>query len=186
MRSAAAIIATVGFAVLTAACGGSPAHVAQVSSASTSRRSTGPTAMGKYAAALAYSRCMRSHGVPHFPDPRQVGGAIQIPGSQSGMNPQAPAFTSAQRACRPLLPGGGEPTHADQKHALARLLHISRCMRAHGVSAFPDPKLSPPSDRAGYSAIMSNDGLWLAIPSSIDVRSSAFAHAAAVCNLQGS
>jgi hypothetical protein len=33
---------------------------------------------------------------------------------------------------------------------------------------------------------MSNDGLWLAIPSSIDVRSSAFAHAAAVCNLQGS
>jgi hypothetical protein len=167
VRTVGAIIAAAVFALLAAACG-----------------STGPTAMGKFAASLAYSRCMRSHGVPNFPGPKQVGGAIQIRGSQSGMNPQSHAFTSAQQACRHLLPGGGEPTHADRKDALARMLQISWCMRAHGISAFPDPTLSPPSDRAGYSAIMSNDGVWLAIPNWVDVRSSAFGQAAAACNLQ--
>jgi hypothetical protein len=169
------------------ACGGSPAsRVAQLTSstASTTRSSTGSSATGKYAAALAYARCIRSHGVPNFPDPKQVaGGGIQISGSRSGTNPHSPAFNSAQQSCRPLLPNGGEPTHAEQQKALARMLHSAECMRAHGISGFPDPTLSPPSNRAGYGQITSNGVAWLAIPDSIDVRSPAFERAAAACKL---
>jgi hypothetical protein len=126
---------------------------------------------------------MRSHGVANFPDPKQVDGEIQVSGSQPGMNPQSPLFVSAQQSCRHLLPHGGQPTRAGEQQALARMLHTSRCMRAHGISGFPDPTLTPPSDRAGHSAIMSNGVAWLAIPDSIDVQSPAFKRAAAACNL---
>jgi hypothetical protein len=173
-----------GLSLLVSACGGSPAsQVAQLSSTTSSTRKsgTGPSATGKYAASLAYSRCMRSHGVPNFPDPKQIGGGIQVSGSAPGINPQSPVFVSAQQSCRHLLPAGGEPTHAGQQRALARMLRISRCMRAHGISRFPDPTLSPPSSRAGYSAIRSNGVAWLAIPDSIDVRSPAFEQAATAC-----
>ena len=180
-------VAGAAFVLLAAGCGGgsSGSHVAQLGSTGPTMSTTGPTAnaTGKYAASLAYSHCMRSHGVPSFPDPRQVGGAIQISGSRSGMNPQSPAFESAQQSCRHLLPGGGRQTHAGQQQALARMLHISQCMRAHGISGFPDPTLSPPSGRAGYSQISSNGVAWLAIPNSIDVQSPAFEQAAAACNV---
>ncbi|MGH7732797.1 MAG: hypothetical protein ACREOE_03610 [Gemmatimonadales bacterium] len=157
------------FALLVAACGGS---------------STVQSTTDKYAAALAYSRCMRSHGVANFPDPTQGAGGIQISGSQSGLSPQSPVLASAKQSCRHLLPEGGEPTHADRRQALARMLRTSRCMRAHGVPSFPDPTASAPSDRAGYSSIMSNGGAWLAIPGSIDLGTPAFKHAAAACALE--
>jgi hypothetical protein len=180
------LVGLAGVSVLVSACGGTPAgQMAQLGStaATTTQSSSGTKETDKYAAALAYSRCMRAHGVPNFPDPTQAGGGIQISGSQSGMSPQSPAFESAQQSCRRLLPGGGEPTRAGQQQALARMLHISQCMRAHGISGFPDPTLSPPASRAGHSAIMSNGVAWLAIPGAIDVRSPAFEHAAATCNL---
>jgi hypothetical protein len=168
-RTAAAIVATAGITLLAAACGGSSAP---------------DSTTDKYAAALSYSHCMRSHGVSNFPDPARGSGGIQISGSQSGMNPQSPTFASARQSCRHLLPHGGEPTHVDRQQALARMLRISRCMRAHGISGFPDPTASPPSDRAGYSSIMSNGGAWLAIPNSIDVGAPAFKQAAPACNLE--
>lgn len=128
---------------------------------------------------------MRGHGVPNFPDPKHVaGGGVQISGSGAGINRNSPAFESAQQSCRRLLPGGGQPTHADQQRALARMLHTSQCMRARGISGFPDPTLAPPSNRGGYSDIMSDGVAWLAIPNSIDVRSPAFEQAAAACNLE--
>src|SRR5579863_6289502 len=66
------------------------------------------------AAALAFSKCMRSHGVPDFPDPQfGAGGSIRISlhasaGSGSGssdLDPDAPIFQKAQRTCSSLLPG---------------------------------------------------------------------------------
>jgi hypothetical protein len=176
-----------GLSLLATACGGSAgSHVAQLASptaSSATRRSAGSATTDKYAASLAYSRCMRAHGLLSFPDPAQVGGEIQISGSRSGVNPQSPLFLSAERSCRHLLPGGGvPPTHVEQQRALARLLRTSQCMRAHGISGFPDPALAPPSSRSGYSAIRSNGIGWLAVPSSIDVRAPAFEQAAAACN----
>ena len=169
--------------LLVSACGGaSGSQVAQLGSTGTSptQRSTAPS---KFAASLAYSRCMRSHGVADFPDPTQVDGGIQVSGSAPGIDPQSSLFMSAQRSCKHLLPGGGAPpTHSHQQQALARMLHVSQCMRAHGISGFPDPTLSPPSSRAGYSRISSNGVAWLAIPDSIDVRASVFEHAAHACD----
>jgi hypothetical protein len=48
---------------------------------------------------------MRSHGVPNFPDPvfSGNGSRLQLSG---GVNPAAPAFKAAQKACGSPLPGG--------------------------------------------------------------------------------
>jgi hypothetical protein len=69
------------------------------------------------AAAVKYAACMRSHGVPNFPDPQVStsggGVGIKIGGPGSEINPSAPAFKSAQASCLPLmrkfLPGGPLP-----------------------------------------------------------------------------
>jgi hypothetical protein len=87
---------------------------------------------------------MRSHGVPNFPDPSS-GGGIQI-NSSSGINPFSPAFKAAQSQCAKLMPGGGPGAHGPpSEQAKQLMLAVSRCMRAHGVSGFPDPTLSPPA-----------------------------------------
>jgi hypothetical protein len=57
------------------------------------------------AQALKYSKCVRSHGVPGFPDPQENGQSIQI-GGGPGTDPSSPQFQRAQTACRSLLPGG--------------------------------------------------------------------------------
>jgi hypothetical protein len=57
---------------------------------------------------LAFSACMRAHGVKDFPDPSNGGLQIQVhPGS--GLDSGNPTFQKAQRACRGNLPfkGGG-------------------------------------------------------------------------------
>lgn len=57
------------------------------------------------AAQLKFVSCMRSHGVPKFPDPQPNGGMIITSGS--GVDPNSPAFQSAVKTCRKFLPGGG-------------------------------------------------------------------------------
>jgi hypothetical protein len=185
LHAAPAIFATAGLVLPAAGCGGmAGSHVARLGTTAATRTGGGSSnTTDKFASALAYSSCMRSHGVPGYPDPKQVGDSIQFPGSRSGMNPDSRTFVTARESCGRLLPEGGEPSHADQQRALTRLLHISLCMRGHGVSGFPDPTLTPPSDRAGYSDLMSNGVAWLAIPGSIDLRSPLFQQAAATCKL---
>jgi hypothetical protein len=47
---------------------------------------------------------MRSHGVPNFPDPQFGGGGVRIQiGGAGGIDPNAPAFKSAQQACQSIL-----------------------------------------------------------------------------------
>jgi len=91
-------------------------------------------------AGIAFSRCMRSHGVPNFPDPNGQG-AITF-GSSDGIDPSSPQFQSAQKSCQKLLPHGGAPTPAQQAKAQAAMLRYSACMRSHGVPKFPDPNFS--------------------------------------------
>jgi hypothetical protein len=56
--------------------------------------------------ALKFSQCMRSHGVPKFPDPNfsANGGTLLKIGKD--VNPDSPPFQAAQKACRKLVPGG--------------------------------------------------------------------------------
>jgi hypothetical protein len=68
--------------------------------------------------ALKFSACMRSHGVPNFPDPKVSGGAIGLTMSRSsGINPRSPQFQAAQRACQKDMPGpkGGFSTQRSGK-----------------------------------------------------------------------
>jgi hypothetical protein len=125
-------------AVLVAACGGGGSSAAGGSS--------------PYQKAVAYAQCMRSHGVPGFPDPDSKGNFI-IQGPKLGGSPGA--FQSADRACRHLLPGGGQMTAAQQQQALRQALKFSACMRAHGLPNFPDPT----AEKGGISLSLDGSGL---------------------------
>jgi hypothetical protein len=53
---------------------------------------------------LAFSACMRGHGIKDFPDPSS--GGIQLhSGPGSDLNPNNPQFQAAQQACQKNLPG---------------------------------------------------------------------------------
>jgi hypothetical protein len=63
--------------------------------------------------ALAMSRCMRSHGVPNFPDPQfenAPGGGVGIRLGGAGINMSSPAFQAAQKACGSIFGGAREKT----------------------------------------------------------------------------
>ncbi len=57
---------------------------------------------------LAFSACMREHGVKDFPDPSNGGLQIRV-GPGSDLDPNNPTFQKAQHACKGNLPfkGGG-------------------------------------------------------------------------------
>jgi hypothetical protein len=62
------------------------------------------------AQALKFSACMRSHGVPKFPDPQFGAGRVSIHiGPGAGIDPRSPQFQAAQKACQGLLPGKPGP-----------------------------------------------------------------------------
>ena len=86
---------------------------------------------------------MRAHGVPNFPDPGGNGDfTIQGGGPAShGQNQSigGPQMTRANRECAHLLPNGGVPTAAQRQQMQRQGLRFAECMRAHGVSNFPDP-----------------------------------------------
>jgi hypothetical protein len=47
---------------------------------------------------LKFAQCMRTHGVPNYPDPNNQGG-ITI-GGRDGIDPNSPQFQAAQKACQ--------------------------------------------------------------------------------------
>jgi hypothetical protein len=133
---------------------------------------------------------MRSHGVPNFPDPQAGSGGhgfrISITPA-SGIQPFSPSFKAAQATCSKLLPGGGPGGRGSASpEARRQMLAISTCMRAHGITDFPDPTTTPPSPgTSGYGAVLGHDGVFLAVPSSINTNSPAFKQAAAACHFGG-
>jgi hypothetical protein len=132
---AAALLATL--VLLVAACtsnsgqpgvasaGSSPAG--ELSSPSSSA-STGP---------LAFSACMRSHGVPNFPDPGSNGSIPKQTAQQLGVS--SSRYQTAQTACAQLLPNSGGLSQADIQRSWNGTRNFARCMRNHGVSNWPDP-----------------------------------------------
>jgi hypothetical protein len=83
---------------------------------------------------------MRARDVPNFPDPNSQGGisgggSSSSPGSS--LDPNSPQYKTAQKDCAKLAPSAGTP--AQQSRNLANAVKYSACMRAHGVSNFPDP-----------------------------------------------
>jgi hypothetical protein len=89
---------------------------------------------------VRFADCMRSHGVPSFPDPTTSPRAFK-----TALDPnteRSPAFRSAVTGCQHLLPGGGlhpNPPQAPSHAQLAAELAFARCLRSHGFPSFPDP-----------------------------------------------
>jgi hypothetical protein len=124
IRVVLVIVVTAGLALLAAACGGSPA----------SRVALGSSG------AVAYAGCMRSHGVPHWPDPNSSGVFDKSKLTSQQLGATNSKVQAADSACRHLLPNGGSgPSRAQLQQMKAQALEYSRCVRAHGVSNFPDP-----------------------------------------------
>ena len=144
--------ALAGIALLLVACGGG-----------------GSPALGgttDYQKALAYSQCMRAHGVPGFPDP-QPNGAILINGQKDHLN--GAQVNAADKTCHHLLPNGGRMTAAQQKQALDQGLRFVACMRSHGIADMPDP-----SAQGG--------GVGLRLPRGLNVNSPVFKSAQQACH----
>jgi len=188
-----------GLSLLAAGCGGSKSpSIASIGTTSSSGAASSTNASGGAAGsgspssetqlqqdALAYARCMRADGVPNFPDPEAGGGFLFHAGA--GIDPSSPAFRAAQAKCKKLLPNGGPPGPGSTTHpsaqALAQMVNVAQCMRLHGVSDFPDPKTTVPTNPfdGGTGVISDIDGVILVFPSTIDEQSPLFLRAAAAC-----
>jgi hypothetical protein len=187
--------------ILLTACGGSSlsstatsvadqSHVTRSQSSpatddhATSSGSTSPGASGS--GPLAFAKCMRASGVPNFPDPGP-GGGFSIPASD---DPAAPAFKTAEATCQKLTQAGavggalslGATTHPTAQ-TLTQMRNVAECMRRHGITEFPDPTTSIPSDMAGVRQIADRDGAIFVFKDTLDIQSPAFSQAAAACEL---
>jgi hypothetical protein len=149
-------------ALLLAGCGGSSsspgvAHLrAGTSGANAANESgAGGSAPGSDAERqqkmVAFAQCMRTHGVPEFPEPAE--GHFEVhPGGAGGLHPGSPQFEAAAKNCRKLLPNGGEPTPQQRAQMQERALKFSACMRAHGLPNFPTPTFEGNSARLSLKA----------------------------------
>ncbi len=134
--AAAAIIAIAVLVLPAAACDSSPSSTG----AGGSSNAGGPvSSQAASSTAVAFSHCMRSHGVPDFPDPTSRGGVPKVTPQQVGVSNSR--FQVAQRACAQLL----QPTQAQVPQIMTGMLKFARCMRSHGVPNWPDPS----TDRNG-------------------------------------
>jgi hypothetical protein len=149
VRTAAVITATSALALLAAACGGAPgSHVAQLGSTTTKSSTFSSGAAAQQNGMLGFSRCMRSHGVPNFPDTNSSGA---LPKSQvDQLVASSPQFPPAHRACEHLLPNGGQPTQAQVQQAWNDMRNFARCMRSHGVPNWPDPAATSQQDQRPF------------------------------------
>jgi hypothetical protein len=140
--STVAFAGLASLAVVAFGCGGgSPAsaHVASSTTAVTQGNND-----------LRYSHCIRSHGVPNYPDPSKNGnlpkGGAQTFGASSSQ------YEAAEQSCRNLLPTGGSASLVQclmtgdcppsvVQPALTEGRKFAQCMRAHGVTNWPDPSV---------------------------------------------
>ena len=124
------IVAVVGcLATFAAACSGS---------------ATPSPASPAHAASLAFAQCMRNHGYPRFPDPDSAGNL-----NMTGINLNTPRGRSAGAACNAQVAPANPNPGQQNAQALSQALKFSRCMRAHGVTNFPDPN---PDGQNSYAA----------------------------------
>jgi hypothetical protein len=90
------------------------------------------------AQAVKWAACMRSHGLPSFPDPTAVpGGGVHI--NVLPAMATSTAFATASRNCEKLEPAPTPPSAAQLAPIVTHLLALASCMRQHGVANFPDP-----------------------------------------------
>ena len=146
-RAAAVGLALAAVAVLFAACGGAGGPgVASATGSSTSTapggaagNSGGPPTAAQLEAMTKWAACVRKHGLPNFPDPPYQGGEL----NKLGYTKYSPQMVKADNACHALaLVAGAVQSKEEIEEHVAAMLKIAQCMRAHGITNFPDPNAS--------------------------------------------
>jgi hypothetical protein len=145
IRRAGLYAALAALAMLAAACDGSNSPgAAGVGSPGNNSAS---------ASAVAYSACMRSRGVPEYPDPGSNGNLPK--GNAQDFGVSNSQYQTAERACRHLLPNSdttfiasltqclmtGDCPPALVQRALTEGRKFAQCMRNDGVPNWPDPTI---------------------------------------------
>lgn len=120
--------------LVAAACGGSSRPGA----------SAAGTAATRLSQALAFARCMRTHGVSNFPDPNADGDFDPF---RPDVSKQGAA--AATETCKHLFSGGGTATPQQRQQKLAFGLKVAECLRRSGYPDFPDPRGGSQSLPAG-------------------------------------
>ncbi|MGH8859757.1 MAG: hypothetical protein ACRDVG_00745, partial [Jatrophihabitantaceae bacterium] len=142
-------------ALMAAGCGGGgPAGVASVASSATTTQGSASTHSSAASAqenkALAYSRCMRSKGVPNYPDPNSNGNLAK--GNAQAFGVSTSQYRTAEQACEHLLPDGGSASltqclmtgscpQSVVQPAMQEGRKFAQCMRSHRVPNWPDPTI---------------------------------------------
>ena len=166
-RTAAVIIAAGSLALLATACSGSPSSADSGGSSTAGASAKNVGGAPNPPSSVGYSSCIRSHGVPDFPDPGSSGQLSKqavVSALRGVSDSRAEAATGA---CARLNPAGPEnPILTAQEQQ--DYLRAAACMRSHGIAGFPDPTF--PDER-----------LNLQIPSSIDTTTAQFTQAAQTC-----
>lgn len=163
MRIAAALTAAVGLAFLTASCGGGKSSTSSGGQGGAS----GPGGV------LAFSGCMRTHGLAKFPDPIAGGRLTKV--SPAILKVSSSRFGAAEGACQHLLPATGRLSGGSVSvercivggvcpsgvtHWLQSIeLRFAACMRSHGVPGWPDPTTDSVG-RVGFDVSQA----WVASP----------------------
>jgi hypothetical protein len=163
-----AALATVG--LLAAACGGaspSSAGVATVgaSSGSAASPAAATTPTSRLNALQKAAQCMRSNGVPTFPDPTvDSNGNARLTGLRS-LDRNDPVTAAARKACLKYFTAA-RPTFTPQQQQQLQnaLLAFARCVRQHGYN-MPDPTFNGgsgagPGGRGVFGSVNRNDPLF--------------------------
>jgi hypothetical protein len=126
MRTLKPLAALALVALLCAGCGSDTPSEAATATTTATKKLTAQEQLVKLA------ECIRSHGVPHFPDPDAKGEFA------FGIDVSPAVWKRAVDACKALEPPGifsGKRSPKQQSDAL----RFADCVRAHGVKDFPDP-----------------------------------------------
>jgi hypothetical protein len=133
-----------GSLALTALIGASCSTVPAATDTGTAGGTSSRKAATNLRKEVQFAQCMRSNGVSNFPDPDASGQlTIEAVMNGSGVNTNSSVYTQAFSACRRLEPAGftGSTRSPLQQEAALR---FAQCVRANGVSDFPDPTPSSP------------------------------------------
>jgi hypothetical protein len=141
-----AALALIAIVALISACGSNaPAGSGSGNNAPAGIGSSGGNSSATRAQkAVRFAECMRSNGVSAFPDPG-ASGNLTIDGIVNGssLDPNAPAFKQAISACKDLEPAGFMGSRRSPQQ-MSAALRFAQCIRANGVTDFPDPANGQP------------------------------------------
>lgn len=158
----ASVVAVAAVSLLAAGCGGGGSPGVGTGAASSTTATTTTTSNG----ALAFAQCLRSHGLPKWPDPTSSGAFDKSKLQQTGYSvSQVRAVEDGPcKHLQPASPAAPTITAADRTD----YLEAAACMRSHGFPDFPDPTFP-------------DNNIHLDIPSSIDQDASRYRSAATIC-----